>query len=301
MSVSPTPQGLTPPAWSLAVCADPPDDRSLLTSAARLSVDLRLPFLPKPPRSSASDHDAILVVTDRRLEIRPLRGDKALITGPPVCCDLTRIDTSSPEGRSLRQPLARAIGIKRRPTPDRPGPVVIDATAGWGEDAWLLAGLGCRVLCVERHPVAATLLRDALVRAVSQYIDSADAFSRVHTVTADARHLLRRLSRLDPQRTDDLPDPVRPFVAPEVVYLDPMFPGHAQRRTAERKPLRVLRLMVGSDPDAAELLHHALRAARLRVVVKRPLRAEPIEGPRPTGEVRAKSLRYDIYGADALL
>jgi 16S rRNA (guanine1516-N2)-methyltransferase len=42
---------------------------------------------------------------------------------------------------------------------------VIDGTAGLGKDAFVLAGLGCKVTLVERHPVVVALLADGLARA----------------------------------------------------------------------------------------------------------------------------------------
>jgi 16S rRNA (guanine1516-N2)-methyltransferase len=81
---------------------------------------------------------------------------------------------------------------------------------------------------------------------------------------------------------------------PDVVYLDPMFP--TGRKTAERKAMRVLRLISGDDLDADRLLGAALKVARRRVVVKRPLRGEALRGAEPMVMHRGKSLRFDVYG-----
>jgi 16S rRNA (guanine1516-N2)-methyltransferase len=84
---------------------------------------------------------------------------------------------------------------------------------------------------------------------------------------------------------------------PDVVYLDPLFPGHEQRKTAERKPLRLLRAVVGQEPDEPEILSLALAAARHRVVVKRPLKA-PFFAPSertPVHQVFGRRVRFDVY------
>jgi 16S rRNA (guanine1516-N2)-methyltransferase len=47
------------------------------------------------------------------------------------------------------QPLARAIGLKTYGLPL----VVIDATAGLGQDSFVLASLGCHVTMIERLQV----------------------------------------------------------------------------------------------------------------------------------------------------
>ena len=57
------------------------------------------------------------------------------------------------------QMIAKAIGRQ-------PGvrPTVLDATAGLGRDAFVLASVGCHVRMLERNPVVAALLDDGLAR-----------------------------------------------------------------------------------------------------------------------------------------
>ena len=188
----------------------------------------------------------------------------------PIATDLASIDVTGPLGRSLKQPIARAVGL-RKGNPHRP--TVLDTTAGYGEDAWLLAGLGCTVTAVERSGVMALLLADALRRAGQTAPDIAERITLIH---ANAIQLM------------DQPCDY------EVVYVDPMFP--AKRKSArERKAMWVLRHMVGQDDDAQLLLEAALRTATRRVVVKRPQHAQPMAGRVPSATHRGKSHRYDIY------
>lgn len=237
----------------LAVGADPRSDEALQQRAARLAGQLNL--------SLGGAHDMLLAVTAQRLELR-VAGDK----GRAVSANPGSIDVTTPAGRSLKQPLARALGIKRRA--DLPL-AVIDATAGFGEDSWLMAGLGCQVTAIERHAVVGELLRDGLMRA------QADIAARVTLRIGDARELLATVTPM-----------------PDVVYLDPMYPGG--RKTAERKAMKVLRQLVGEDDDAAALLEQALGVAKRRVVVKRPPRAQPLGGE-PVHTHRGKGVRYDVY------
>jgi 16S rRNA (guanine1516-N2)-methyltransferase len=270
---------------SIAVCADPANDINLLKAAARLAVDLNLPFLEKPTRSG---FEMLLVVTADRLDLRILKGDPAIRGGNPVAADLSKLDVTSPAGRSLNQPIAKAVGFKKKSEP----PSVIDATAGWGEDAWLLAALGCPVLAVERNRVIATLLRDGLFRAGAEH---PEVLTRIHLITSDARHMLRRIARGSADEGgDDLPPQMQAFLHPDVVYLDPMFPGAATRKTAERKPLKVLRRLVGDDVDGAELFDWAMAVAGKRVVVKRPIKADPLRG-KASVTFKGKGLRWDVY------
>ena len=250
------------PRSAVAVYADPPEDDRLAATAARLAIELGLKQIDSQNRPGNAA--ILLAVVPGRLELRVI-GQRGL----PVFANLTKLDTRSPAGRTLRQPLARALGLKRRS--DLPLKVV-DATAGWGEDTWLMASIGCHVLAVERNGIVAAMLHDALMRAA---VTDRSTAERISVLADDAANVLRTVG--------DRPD---------VVYLDPMYP--TGRKTAERKAMKVLRSVVGADDDATELMTAAIAVARRRVVVKRPVRAEALGG-KPTHSHRGKALRYDVY------
>ncbi|MFQ3339464.1 MAG: 16S rRNA (guanine1516-N2)-methyltransferase, partial [Colwellia sp.] len=63
-------------------------------------------------------------------------------------------------GGGRGQDIAKAVGLKHGFTPH-----VLDATAGLGRDAFVLAGLGCKLTLLERMPVVAALLDDGIERA----------------------------------------------------------------------------------------------------------------------------------------
>ncbi|RMD79651.1 MAG: rRNA methyltransferase, partial [Gammaproteobacteria bacterium] len=167
-------------------------------------------------------------------------------------------------------PLARAVGLRGRRELR-----VLDATAGLGADAWVLAGLGCRVTAVERHPVVAALLADGLRRAALAGGWAAERAGRIRLVQGEAREVLEEEG---------------PW---EAACLDPMYP---ERRASAlpRRAMRLLRELVGEDPDAGALLEAALARAR-RVVVKRPRRAPPLGGREPHHRVAGSSTRFDVY------
>lgn len=58
------------------------------------------------------------------------------------------------------QMIAKAVGIAQGVRPQ-----VLDATAGLGKDAFVLASLGCQMTLIERQPLIAALLEDGLARA----------------------------------------------------------------------------------------------------------------------------------------
>lgn len=182
-------------------------------------------------------------------------------------------------GGGRGQPVARAIGLKGHAGPMR----VVDATAGLGRDAFVLASLGCQVTLVERSPYAAALLDDALERA-SVDLDTMEIAARMTLVHADAIAWLGAVGDAD---------------RPDVVYVDPMFP-ETGKSAAAKKDMQAFQQVIGDDLDSARLLAVALEAAASRVVVKRPRLGERIAGVAPSGQMEGKSTRFDIYSVKAL-
>lgn len=187
------------------------------------------------------------------------------------------------QGGGRGQPVAKAIGLKGA----RVLPRVVDATAGLGGDSFVLASLGCTVILLERSPVAAALLYDALERA-RVHPDTMEIAARMTLVHADAiRWLAETAARPAAER-------------PEVVFVDPMFPDTDKKSAAAKKGMQAFQQVIGDDLDSTALLACALEAATVRVVVKRPLRGPAIEGVRPSAVLEGKSTRFDLYVIRAL-
>ncbi len=87
--------------------------------------------------------------------------------------------------------------------------------------------------------------------------------------------------------------------APQVIYLDPMFP-HRDKAALVKKEMRLFRPLAGDDDDAPALLEAALALATHRVVVKRPRKAPTIAGVQPGYALEGKSSRFDIYPKKSL-
>ena len=215
--------------------------------------------------------ELLLVAAPSGLELRQT-GEGA---PGPVRVDFVRGRTGhrgrSGEGRG--QPLARAVGLKKGRSPQ-----VLDATAGLGGDAFVLASLGCRVLLLERSPVAAALLADGIERGLREP-GTRPIVSLMELRCVDATVFMRGLPAA---------------ACPDVVYLDPMFP-HRTKRALVKKEMRMFRKLVGDDPDNLDLLAAARHCARFRVVVKRPARSGPLGGVLPNYEIKSPNTRYDVY------
>lgn len=156
------------------------------------------------------------------------------------------------------------------------GQQVVDATAGLGRDAFLLASAGCEVTLLERNPVLHLLLEDALVRA-REVPDVADVVARMHLLATDAVTWMR----------------ARPGSF-DIAYLDPMFPPRG-KSAAVRKEAQILQMLAGEGDDELALGESARVAARDRVVVKRPLHAPHLFSREPDYVLAGRSTRFDVY------
>ena len=254
---------------------------SLIPIAQAIAEKLQLSLTPTPTSQHLSELQynqyqfALVVIpnalSEYQLEIHDLteKNSKLLI-------DYSRGDIAyrAHHGGGRKQALAKAIGLK-------PGysPTVIDATAGLGRDAFILANLGCHVRMIERSPVMACVLEDALRRA--KYDEDLKPWigQRLQLVTGDARVTIPLIC------TES---------AADVIYIDPMYPPRSKSALV-KKEMRFIRSLVGEDQDSAALLSAALQYAQKRVVVKRPSYANPVEGEKPSHTIESKNTRYDVY------
>lgn len=191
-------------------------------------------------------------------------------------------------GGGSGQMVARAVGVGKASRSLQ----VLDATAGLGQDAFVLASLGCEMHLLERTAVVHLLLADGLARARQTGLPDEQAIV--------ARMTLERANALDWLAQAPVYDATRPDSGvADVIYLDPMFP-HRDKSALVKKEMRLFRGLVGDDEDADALLAVALRCARYRVVVKRPRKAPVLAGIKPGLTLEGQSSRYDIYPLRAL-
>lgn len=169
--------------------------------------------------------------------------------------------------------LGKAVGWKQSFAPR-----VLDVTAGYGLDSFLLADLGCEVIATERQPVLATLLVLARTRALC----SDDEWLR--NVASRMRFRHGDATKLDPEILADR----------DVIYLDPMFP--VERRAAPGKGMQVLQRLCGeSGADGEALLQWAVNQPVKRVVVKRPRKAPPLQEAGLGHKISGRAVRFDVY------
>lgn len=236
--------------------------------AKQLANDLHLPFVEyhqAPP-------GYLLLVRERQLELHS--SAKPPIHGP-IFVDYVSGKTAHRQefGGGRGQHLARAVGIKAGFNP-----TVIDATAGLGSDAFVLATLGCKVRMIEHCLPVVQLLEDGLLRARAEAA-TIEIANRMQLYSGNALQLIPVLAR---------------NASPDVIYLDPMYPPR-NKSAAVKKEMHMLQVLAGKGGDNTALLQCALKHAARRVVVKRPAKAAAIGDSVAHACIKSANTRYDIY------
>lgn len=205
---------------------------------------------------------------------------------------------------------------------------VVDATAGLGRDAVLLAAAKCKVTAIERNPLLAFLLQEA-----------AGEFDISHSNNGEA--VIGSVSFCCGNSVDYLSQMNNECIAPHVIYLDPMYQGDGSHSgglhgnnvapappglkstAAVKKHAQLLQYLDAiffagqamddcnreggsmrddsmrydsmKESSDAVLLRQALQHARRKVVVKRAPRANWLDGQKPTSSIEGKAVRFDVY------
>jgi 16S rRNA (guanine1516-N2)-methyltransferase len=207
-------------------------------------------------------------------------GDKTCCLHAPELGSPIQIDFTTGKNAHRRkfgggrgQPLAKAIGLKNGATPS-----VIDATAGYGRDAFVIANLGCEVTLLERQPILWGLLHDAINIARTDD-EIADVAMRMSLINQSSIDYLQTLDKAN---------------WPDVIYMDPMYPSR-DKSALVKKEMQLLHNLVGPDTDSNELLTISLQRAKKRVVIKRPKGASFVASTPPSVSIESKNTRYDVY------
>ena len=160
-------------------------------------------------------------------------------------------------------------------------PTVVDATGGWGQDAWVIASLGCCVMVIEKNPIVHAVLACGLELA-ARNLRCAEIAERITLINHDACSLLSDLQA-------------------DIIYLDPMYPHRERKKADSKKGMQILQSLLGPSDESLSLkmLEAATSAHASRVVVKRPKSAPALElaetfkGQR--FDIESPNTRYDVY------
>ena len=208
---------------------------------------------------------------------------------------------------------------------ERPFLIAIDATAGLGEDSFLLAAAGYRVLLFEKNDLVAALLQDAISRAAVSLEDSslAEIAGRMHFCRGDSILWMRKMAedgcengsegkdgserageseREDESEKEDVSagdsedarilQILHEFRHPDVILLDPMFPAKTGNARS-RKKLQMIQKLELPCTDEQELLQAAMGLQPGKIIIKRPLKGPELGGVKPSYSITGKLVRYD--------
>ncbi len=153
------------------------------------------------------------------------------------------------------------LGKKKHPT------TVMDCTAGFGKDAYLLSLTGSQIEAYESNPLMCALLKDGLNRAGIESIKvyKKDALSNILKTTC------------------------------EVIYIDPMYPA-TKKSAKNNKQMTFLQSFVGHQGQMAEDLFEQAKGSKAKkIVIKRPVKADYVCNKKPTSQVIGKAARFDVY------
>lgn len=230
---------------NLAVACDSPE---LLEQAKDLAKRLGLPF------DNQASKRLLLSSSGLSLSIHPFL---------PLYADFSSATWQKRRMEGKKQGIVRAC----KPAA---GLRILDTTAGWGRDAAVLASLGAEVLMLERNPIMAALLADALARRD-------DTSMRLSLLNQDAKDYLQGLA---------------PENYPHVIYIDPMHPER-HKAALVKKDLQVLQQMIGPDEDSLALLELARKRCTKKVVLKWPESLPPLQ--KPGSSIEGKTIRFDVF------
>lgn len=167
----------------------------------------------------------------------------------------------------LKHTLARALRINKQNSLK-----IIDMTAGFGADAFVLAYLGANVTLCERNALLHQLLDDALQRLRQAY-----PHYQINLVHADACQFLKTNGATF-----------------DAAYIDPMFQDINENALPKAKA-QVLRDLIGKTTDDSDLLKSALACHIKRIVVKRPIKSDFLAQLKPHHQIMDKNVRFDVY------
>jgi 16S rRNA (guanine1516-N2)-methyltransferase len=154
---------------------------------------------------------------------------------------------------------------------------VLDLTGGWGMDSFMIAHNGREVTMLEQNQLVYAITAHSLKCAETNPKIS-QAARRITALHSNGREFLA-----DSESNAQF----------DCIYLDPMFPSH-KSGAKPSKDMQLLQKMTGNI-DIESVFKLALKQAKNRVVMKRPLKSTAFSDIQPDLVYREKTIRFDIY------
>lgn len=144
---------------------------------------------------------------------------------------------------------------------------IMDCTAGFGKDSYLMSLTGSKIIAYESNVLMYALLKDGLNR------------SDINNIILRKKDALREVKTTDCQ----------------VIYIDPMYPA-TKKSAKNNKHMMFLQAFVGHQAQMAEeLFTQAKQSNAKKIVIKRPVKASYVLDKKPTSQIIGKAARFDVY------
>tara|TARA_B100002019_G_C21182129_1_gene554267 strand:+ start:309 stop:1043 length:735 start_codon:yes stop_codon:yes gene_type:complete len=172
---------------------------------------------------------------------------------------------------NAQQPLLKALGkdvLSNKGT-------VIDATAGFGQDSFIMCTYGLHVISIEQNPIVF-----AILNCLKNMLLKHNPAIRWQVIHGDSIHWL---------------DHIQHKHQVKAIYLDPFFAK--KQKSLPKNRIQWLQSLASNDAPAPEVLfNQALQSPIAKIVVKRDLRAGYLCNRLPNaGSITQKTSRFDCY------
>lgn len=178
---------------------------------------------------------------------------------------------------------------------------ILDVTAGLGRDAILMANAGYNVTMIEKNPALAIILNYIIKYKITPgtdnlrlaHMDSIE-YLQQNFERSLKKQIVSMCHKMDSSRSfNDM------LVAPDIIYMDPMFQDNSKAKS--KKAMQLIDMLLHADidyvsTDNIKLFELAHNIALNKIIVKRDNKQKPlVANPSPSYSKSGKTVRYDIY------
>jgi len=152
---------------------------------------------------------------------------------------------------------------------------IFDATAGSLIDTIIFLKLGHEVVACEQSKILYRLLDDAILRAKKEY----NFFENLSFINSDSAKIIDSHSDSD------------------IFYFDPMFNKSNQnlKRSGLLQKISHILRHENLDDTSRLIFEDLLKKKYRKIIIKRPIKSDPLRKENINYQVKGKVVRYDIY------
>lgn len=165
---------------------------------------------------------------------------------------------------------------------------ILDATSGFGYDALEMSVKAKKIIMLEQSEIVYALLQDGLERLQKEV--EIDSENQIYQEGLDLE-----VVSFNKTFQDYVEDHSFENEHIDIVYLDPMYPKENKKSAQNKKYMQYLQDLTKNSIQDTDLLDLALKVAKHKIILKRPIHAEVIYPKKVCYQVKSKLVRYDVY------